>query len=345
MLFKHFTLTFFALAASVNALAIPLHSRRADNLASTTGNNGAPVAENNAPKIALPPKSSPPSVPNGIIPPPASPPAAASYTDSPSQQSKASSPLAERAANSVQMTTPAGAAADKPTTGNIQTVKSTTDTPTGDNTVQTTKSATGTPEPNDVQGASTTKDGPTTPAANNSHFSKRAADTPEANSAQTTTPNKDAADTTNSPTAQSAIDSSVVNNNNTPAPLATTPDAPSPNGIQPQSQPKPLTSNGAQPQSPGSDASEPANSQTTPPTGPDTQPAPATQPNATPDVPAVPAPSIECLALYVQRNTSSKTREVRYFSVMFCSSSNHLFHSHVTSQPHENTAAPYWSLP
>ncbi|KAG9068483.1 hypothetical protein KI688_010754 [Linnemannia hyalina] len=156
MLINRFTLTFFALAASVNALAIPLHSRRADNFASTTEDNGASVAENNAPKIALPPQLPPSYVPKGVTPALASPPAGAPNTDSSSQQSKAFSPPTELVADSAQVTTPAGAAADKPIMGNSQTAKSATDTPTGDNTIQTTKPETGTPEPNDVQGTSPT---------------------------------------------------------------------------------------------------------------------------------------------------------------------------------------------
>ncbi|KAG0060730.1 hypothetical protein BGZ89_012018 [Linnemannia elongata] len=271
MLFKHFTLTFVALAASVNVLAIPIHPRRADNLASTTGNNGAPVAENNAPKIALPPQSPPPPVPRAVTPAPASTPAALTNTDSSSQLSKATSNPTEPAANNAQMITPTGDAADKLTTGNSQTVKSATDTPAGDNTVQTINPATGTPEPNDVQGVSPTKDASTTPAVNNGQSSSPVADTPEANNAQPTTPNKDATNTANNPVAQTAKDSPAVNNNNKPTPMATTPDAPSPNDIHPQSQSDSPTRTPAQPQSLDTNASEPTDSQTTPPIGPAAQ--------------------------------------------------------------------------
>ncbi|KAF9325102.1 hypothetical protein BGZ91_002570 [Linnemannia elongata] len=286
MLFKHFTLTFVALAATVNALAIPIHPRRADNLASTTGNNGAPVAENNAPKIAVPPQSPPPPVPRAVTPALASPPAALTNTDSSSQLSKATSTPTEPAANNAQMVTPNGGAADKPTTGNSQTVKSATDTPAGDITVQTINPVTGTPEPNDVQGVSPTKDASTTPAVNNGQSSSPVADTPEANNAQPTTPNKDATNTANNPVAQTAKDSPAVNNNNKPTPMAITPDAPSPNDIQPQSQSDSPTSTPAQPQSLDTNASEPTDSQTTPPIGPAAQavsePKDASQPMAAP---------------------------------------------------------------
>ncbi|KAF9147957.1 hypothetical protein BG015_010322 [Linnemannia schmuckeri] len=127
-----------------------------------------------------------------------------------------------------------------------------------------------TPEANDVQGTLPTKDAPT-PADNNAQASKLGAETAEANSAQSTTPNKDAVDIQNSPAAQSVKKLPTANSNNTPAPLATAPDTPSSNDIQPQSQSNAPIINNAQPQSPNTDASKPIIVQTTPPTGPAAQ--------------------------------------------------------------------------
>ncbi|KAF8933409.1 hypothetical protein BGZ47_010879 [Haplosporangium gracile] len=232
MLIKHFTLTFVALAASVNALVIPLHSRRADDVAAANGSNDASVAENNAPKIVLPP----PPVPNIAAPdsPPPSPPSSvASNTNPSSQQSETSFPQAP-AANDAQTTIPA--AVDMPTSSNSQTT--TKHTPTDDITVQTTKAATGTPEANDVQ---------------------------------STISNKDATDAHNSPAAQSAKDLPTANNNNTPAPLATIPDTPSSNDIQSQSQFNAPIINNVQPQSPDTEAAKSTTVQTTPTVGPAAQ--------------------------------------------------------------------------